>query len=224
MLLCDGGSSYSKLLDTTTEKLTIIPTRELVKDKTRFYDYATGHSSRLVCQDYVNELIALAKGGLVLIPDNDFTLLDIGARDTKFITVKDREPSVMDWNTSCGGNMGFTVEILGNYYDLDYGSLKPVDQSIPVTCGLLGIEKVFDEINQGMLPELGVAKFIRGMAKNCYLFVQKPTNLYLSGGFTLNQCFVESLKDYCDVSILGRDVLIKGLYHFAREKQTQPIA
>lgn len=217
MLLCDGGSSYTKLYDTDTKLLEIVPTKDLIRNKSRFYDLATGHSSRLVCSHYVNELISLAEGALELIPEDNFTILDIGARDAKYILFRNREALTMDWNSSCGGNMGFTIEMLGNYYDIDYDQLLPIDKSIPVTCGLLGIEKVFDEINQGGNPEKSVSKFIHGFVKNIYLFIQKPKHLYLSGGFTLNQCFVNTLKQYCNVTLLGRDVLLKGLIKIARE-------
>ena len=116
----------------------------------------------------------------------------------------------MDWNTSCGGNLGFTLELLGNYYNIDYDALHPTEEMVPVACGLLGIEKIFDEINKGLSPQLGVAKFINGMAYNTYNFCQKPQKIYLSGGLTQNKCFVNSLAGIV-VHLLGRDVLIKGL-------------
>ncbi len=218
MLLCDGGSSYSKVYDINRDSLIIVPTKELVKDKTRFYDYATGHSSKSVCSNYVNELIALVEGGLEVIPDDDFTLLDIGARDSKFVIIRNREVKTMDWNSSCGGNIGFTTELLGKYYNIDYNSIKPSDKIIPVTCGLLGIEKIFDEINKGLMPEEVISMFLKGMAKNSYFFAKKPFHLYLSGGFSYNICFVETLKSYCDVSVLGRDILIRGLIRLVREE------
>ncbi len=218
MLLCDGGSTYSKILDTEINDLRIIPTKDLVKDSQRHFHYATGHSSKSHCVHYVNELIALAEGGLQLVDESNFTILDIGSRDMKYVTFIDRQPQNMDWNSSCGGNMGFTVEVLGNYYDIDYSLLNPVSQSIPVTCGLLGVEKVFDEINNGLDPEIGVAKFLHGMAKISYSFSQKPGVVYLSGGFVNNQCFIRSLEEYCDVRLLGRDVLINGLVKIAQEK------
>lgn len=224
MILCDGGTSYSKVYDTYTQKLSIIPTKKIIKDKARLYDYATGHSTKRVCLQYVNELIALSEGGLELVPDQEFTILDIGSRDMKYVTFKDRELYNMDWNNSCGGNIGFTVEVLGKYYDIDYDSLNPANQSIPVACGLLGIEKVFDEINKGLDPEIGISKFIKGIAKNSYIFAKKPAHLYLSGGFSLNQCFVETLKQYCRVDLLGRDVLIRGLIRLTKsEKAFQTI-
>jgi len=217
MLLCDGGTSYSKIYDTDTQQLTIIPTKELVRNQTRYFDYATGHSSKSATTHYVNELIALAEGGLQLVQQSNFTLLDIGSRDMKFVQFYDRQPVNMDWNSSCGGNIGFTVEVLARHYDIEYDSLEPVKESIPVTCGLLGVEKVFDEINNGLLPEVGIAKFLKGIAKVSFHFAKKPTDIYLSGGFNLNRCFVNILKEFCQVNLLGRDVLTQGLLKIAQK-------
>ena len=81
------------------------------------------------------------------------------------------------------------------------------------------IEKVFDEINNGLLPETGVAKFIKGLAKNSYSFAKKPIHLYLSGGFVNNRCFVDTLKQYTNVNLLGRDVLIHGLLRISKQNK-----
>ena len=219
MIFCDGGTAYSKIYNSITKEFTIIPTKDLIKNKNRHFDFATGHSSKNVCSSYVNELISLAEGSLELIPDRDFTVLDIGSRDMKCVTFKNRKLHFMDWNNTCGGNMGFTVEILGNYYNINYEYLLPANKSIPVACGLLGIEKVFDEINKGLQAEASVAKFIKGLAKISFSFAQKPCHLYLSGGFINNRCFVDTLREYTNVNLLGRDVLINGLIRIARQNK-----
>ncbi|MFZ5944615.1 MAG: ATPase [Bacillota bacterium] len=215
MIYCDGGSTYTKLLD-HNGKIKIIATKELIKDRNRWFDIATGHSMKNYCGTYVNELVALAHGSLALVPDNNFTVVDIGSRDTKYIIVKDRQVSSLDWNTSCGGNLGFTLELLGQFYHLSYDYLLPNQEKVPVACGLLGIEKIFDEINRGLTPEDGVAKFIHGMALNIYQFCQSPSTLYLSGGLAENKCFVKTLEKYCTINTLGRDVLLKGLVEIAK--------
>ncbi len=175
IICCDGGSSYCKIYE--NDEYRIIPTKKLVSEDNHYFDYATGYAVKKRSKKYINQLIALAEGGLALIKESDFTILDIGGRDTKYITFKDRELSNLNWNISCGGNMGFTVEILGNYYNIDYKELTPLNETIPVACGLLGIEKVFDEINNGNKPEVGVAKFLNGMALNAWHFAGKPKKI-----------------------------------------------
>ncbi len=88
-----------------------------------------------------------------------------------------------------------------------------------MACGLLGIEKVFDEINNGNKPEAGVAKFLNGMAKNAWHFAGKPKIIYLSGGFCINKCFVKTLEKYCEVETLGRFVPLFGLLKMSSEKE-----
>lgn len=56
-----------------------------------------------------------------------------------------------------------------------------------------------------------ISKFVHGIAYNAWTFAQKPEKIYLSGGFCENECFVNSLKKYCDVILLGRFVLCEGL-------------
>lgn len=224
MKLCDGGSTYSKILDTASGELAIMPTKDLIKERDRWFAYATGHSSRHWCDRYVNELIALAEGARELVDAADFTVLDIGGRDTKYVTFRAGEPVNLNWNPSCGGNVGFTVEILGRYYDIDYGSLAPAAEWVPVACGLLGVERVFDEINRGLDPGEGVARFLHGLARSTHQFCGEPERVYLSGGFALNACFVQTFARYCEVRLLGRDALIRGLLRIARGegKPAQP--
>ena len=215
MILCDGGSSYCKIYTYENNEYKIIPTKVIASGDSYNFDYATGYLVRKKSKKFINQLLALAEGGLKLVSDNDFTILDVGGRDTKYVTFKDRELVQLNWNTSCGGNMGFTVEILGNYYDVDYTKLEPSDDSIPVTCGLLGVERVFDEINNGIIPARGIAKFIHGMVKNAIHFAGNPKKIYLSGGFCINTCFVRTMEKYCEVSLLGRFVPLIGLKSIA---------
>jgi activator of 2-hydroxyglutaryl-CoA dehydratase len=216
MIYCDGGSTYTKILD-NHGRVKVLPTQEMLKDKTKWFDIATGHATKNCCTLYVNELIALAQGTLSLIKDDNFTVVDIGSRDTKYIIVKNRKVVGLDWNTSCGGNLGFTLELLGHYYNLNYNQLQPNKEKVQVTCGLLGIEKIFDEINKGLLPGEGVAKFIHGLAFNIFQFCHSPSLLYLSGGLTENLCFVQTLEQYCEVKTLGRDILLKGLVEIGKK-------
>ncbi|MBZ4654387.1 MAG: hypothetical protein JG781_1728 [Peptococcaceae bacterium] len=217
MIYCDGGSTYTKILY-PHGKLEIIPTQEMLRDKTRRFDIATGHAAKNRCGLYVNELMALAHGTLSLVKEDNFTVVDIGSRDTKYIVIRDRKVISLDWNTSCGGNLGFTVELLGRYYGLDYSELSPSREKIQVTCGLLGMEKIFDEINKGCSPAESVAKFLNGMAFHTYQFCQSPDLLYLSGGLAENPCFVQTLSQYCEVRPLGRDILLRGLVEIGKTK------
>ena len=210
MIYCDGGSTYAKIFSPDSG-MKIISTKEMQEDKTLWFDVATGHAARNRCGLYVNELIALTQGTLSIIDDEDFTVVDIGSRDTKFVTVANRIVTGLDWNTSCGGNLGFTLELLGQYYNIDYNLLKPEAGKIPVACGLLAIEKIMDTINSGSAPERAIAMFINGLCQNVYQFCQSPTIIYLSGGLTENNCFMQTLSNYCEVKPLGRDILLRGL-------------
>ena len=218
MKFCDGGSSYCKIYDSETNDYSIVPTKKLASGDGYRFNYGTGYLIKKKSDKFINQLLALAEGGLRIIDDKDFTILDIGGRDTKYVTFKNRELIHLNWNISCGGNMGFTVEILGNYYDIDFSKLQPADDSIPVTCGLLGIERVFDEINKGSHPSEGIAKFIHGMVRNARHFAGKPEKIYLSGGFCMNTCFVKTLEKYCKVELLGRFVPLMGLISIAEEE------
>ena len=218
MLLCDGGSSYSKIYDVEKDTYEIIPTKELAVNNTYWFNYATGYVIKNKCDRSINQLIAIAEGALKIIDKKNFTVLDIGGRDTKFVTFKNGELQNLNWNTSCGGNVGFTVEILGNYYDIDFDKLEPVEEFVPISCGLLGVEKEFDEINKGFNPGVGIAKFIHGMARNVWHFAGKPEKIYLSGGFCMNKCFVKTLEKYCKLETIGRFVPLIGLKKIASDE------
>ncbi len=86
-------------------------------------DLATGHNAALRSRKSINELTALARGGKRLVDRADFVLLDCGSRDIKFVRFRGGEVADMGWNAECGASMGFTIELLSTYYQLDYAAL-----------------------------------------------------------------------------------------------------
>ncbi len=209
MILGDFGTSYIKFLGLGEDNTSpvIIPANKLPRD-TRV-SLATGHNGKRFSDNYVNELIALARGGESLIPEKDFLLLDCGSRDIKFIQYQNGQLKDMGWNAECGASMGFTIELLKRYYDLDYQKLPVPEKPFSVTCGVLGMSHIFDAVINGISVEEAVAKFVKGIALNAYRFAGTPAKLYLSGGLCDNPLFVNSFP--CKVVPLGRFVLLKGL-------------
>ncbi|HIJ78673.1 MAG: ATPase [Desulfobulbaceae bacterium] len=209
MILGDFGTTYCKFLDLAKPGAlpTIVPSRELWPD-TRV-DIATGHNGQRFADHYVNELIALARGGEILIPEKDYVLLDCGSRDIKFIKYKNGKLEDMGWNAECGASMGFTIELLKKYYELDYDDLQVPDHSFSVTCGVLGMSDIFDAVISGVEVAEAVARFVKGIAINAYRFAGSPAAIYLSGGLCDNPLFVKSFP--CQVTTLGRFVLLTGL-------------
>ena len=208
MLLADFGTSYCKFLN--LEKNSgpeIMKTSELPLGWTA--DLATGHNAGRRSHRAINELTALARGGLKLVKETDFVLLDCGSRDTKYVVVQDRQVVDMGWNAECGASMGFTIELLATYYQLDYAKISVPSTGFSVTCGVLGISHIFDAVVSGLREEDAVARFVRGIALNAYRFAGAPQQLYLSGGLCENPLFVGSFP--CDVIRLGRFVLLEGL-------------
>lgn len=212
VLIADCGSSWSKIRNMDTGRTVVWPTRKVLDDPRMKFAIATGHLGKSRTDRYENELIALAQGSLKLVQDNDFTVVDIGSRDTKFVRFKDRKVRKLDWNQACGASTGFTLELLGKYYDVDFRKLRSNIERIPVTCGVFAIEKIFDSIIAGESPEKSLSAFVHGIAWNVYNFVQQPETLYVSGGLCENRCFLDSLSGYCEVIPLGRNVLLEGLY------------
>lgn len=219
MLLADFGTSYCKILDTGPEAPAALPC-PLPRTLPRVLrasdvppdfraDLATGHNAARRSRRAVNELIALARGGRRLIAEADFTLLDCGSRDLKFVRFQNGEVADMGWNTECGASMGFTVELLGAYYGLDYASLPAPERGFSVTCGVLGMSRIFDAVVQGASEAEAVARFVRGIAMNAWRFAGAPENLYLSGGLCDNPLFLACLP--CAVRPLGRFALLEGL-------------
>jgi hypothetical protein len=105
--------------------------------------------------------------------------------------------------------MGFTIELLERYYDLDYRQLSLPDRPFSVTCGVLGMSRIFDAVVSGTPDAEAVARFVMGIALNAYRFAGSPEKLYLSGGLCDNPLFVKSFP--CELVPLGRFVLLEGL-------------
>ncbi|MGD9581803.1 MAG: ATPase [Vampirovibrionia bacterium] len=203
----DGNQFFGRYL--------LIPTKVIHNIPDIQFDAATGHmSSRRLKEKavYENELVALALGGMKVIDEPDVTLLDLGSRDSKWIRYKDYKYSDLDWNGTCGSGTGATIEMVCNFYDYDPQFLPVEEEKIAVTCGVFGMEKIMDLIAKGVSADVAISRYIHGIAFNVWNFAQRPDKLYLSGGLCLNDCFVKSLKQYCDVVILGRYVLLEGLY------------
>ena len=213
MILGDFGTSYCKFLNMAEDgsQPTILSTKELPGNL--HVDLATGHNGRRFADRYVNELIALARGGEAMIASPDYVLLDCGSRDIKFVAYKDGKLKDMGWNTECVASMGFTIELLEKYYDLDYLKMRAPDKTFSVTCGVLGMSHIFDAVIAGMPVSEAVARLIKGIAMNAYRFCGSPERLYLSGGLCENPVFVGSLPG--EVVPLGRYLLLKGLARYA---------
>jgi len=208
MIVADFGTSYSKILDTAKDdKPQILATSKLARDFTA--DLATGHNAARRSRASINELTALARGGEQLITEKRYVLLDCGSRDIKYVRFADNRVMDMGWNAECGASMGFTIELLARYYDLDYTKIDTPDTGFSITCGVLGMSNIFDAVIAGESETEAVAKFVRGIARNAYRFAGSPDKLYLSGGLCDNPLFVASFP--CQVIPLGRFVLIEGL-------------
>ena len=209
MILGDFGTSYSKFIDISaaTPEPYITPSKELTPGNR--VAIATGHNGKRFSDRYVNELTVLARGGEYLIDENNFVLLDCGSRDIKFVHYINGHLNDMGWNSECGASMGFTIELLARYYDLDYNNLPIPDRPFSVTCGVLGMSRIFDAVVSGTPDSEAVARFVMGIAINAYRFAGSPAKLYLSGGLCDNPLFVNSFP--CEIIPLGRFVLLKGL-------------
>lgn len=209
-VLGDFGTTWTKLLDTDTGQRSVFPTRDATARCLRA-DIATGHNARRWAPRHLNELIALAQGGRRLIQEPEFLLLDVGSRDVKYVHMRNTELLDMDWTATCGALTGFTLELLGRYYGIDYGSVEPAEKSVPVTCGILGMEQLFELVSEGTSESEAVARFARGIAGNAYRFIGEPKHFYLSGGMCDNRLFQLSFPNDVDVRPLGRFVLVEGL-------------
>lgn len=196
-------------------RLALIPTKLIHKYPEILFDAATGHmSSRRLKPEakYENELVAMALGGMKILTEPDVTLLDLGSRDSKWIRYKNYKYNDLDWNGTCGSGTGATIEMVCNFYEFDPQALPVETEKIAVTCGVFGMEKIMDLVARGFPADIAISRYIHGIAFNVWNFAQCPNKLYLSGGLCLNRCFVESLKQYCEVIPLGRYVLLEGLY------------
>ena len=207
-VLGDFGTTWTKLLDVESGERRVLRTKEA---KGLVADVATGHNARRRARRHINELIALAQGGERLIGEPEFLLLDVGSRDVKYVHMRGGELVAMDWTSTCGALTGFTLELLGSYYGLDYSAIEPSEKSVPVTCGVLGMEQLFELVSQGVSEAEAVARFARGIALNAHRFAGEPARCYLSGGMCENRLFLRSFPRGVEVAPLGRFVLVEGL-------------
>ena len=220
MIYLDAGTTYSKII--TDEKqfddeffikqdgnsaYYILPSR-IIKAQNIVPTRSCGHMSNAS----ENEIIALAQGAKKREISSNATVLDLGSRDAKWIKFKDGKFHDMDWNTSCASSTGATVEMLLKFYGVKAEELAFNDEKFAVTCGIFGMEKIMDSISAGVKPSEAISKFVHGIAFNAWNFCKKPEKIYLSGGFCENKCLVDSLKNYCEVELLGRFVLCEGLF------------
>ena len=220
MIYLDAGTTYSKII--TDEKqfddeffikqegilsYYILPSR-IIKAQNIVPTRSCGHMSNAS----ENEIIALAQGAKKRDISSNATVLDLGSRDAKWIKFKDGKFHDMDWNTSCASSTGATVEMLLKFYGVRAEELAFNDEKFAVTCGIFGMEKIMDSISAGIKPSEAISKFVHGIAFNAWNFCKKPEKIYLSGGFCDNKCLVDSLKNYCEVELLGRFVLCEGLF------------
>lgn len=207
----DAGTTRTKILTVENNKkeYSIIPTFELKKMNITATK-ATGHSI-IKTKEYENEVVALAHGAKKYLDDN-YVVLDIGSRDIKWIKYQNKKFKDMDWNTACASSTGATVEMLLKFYNVDIKDLKFTKEKYNVTCGIFGLEKIMDDVSKGLEANIAISKFIHGIALRAYNFTKNPEKICLSGGFCNNDCFIESLKQYCQVVPLGSYVLADGLY------------
>ena len=222
MMYLDAGTTWSKIISTNeVEELKdyfvkkdkgfyyILPSSKL-KNYNFEFEKTTGHMSDKNGQKPENEIISLVKG-ITDKTDKDALVLDLGSRDAKWIKLKDGKFFDLDWNTSCAAATGATVEMLLKFYDIKAEELNFNKEKYPITCGIFGLEKIMDDISNGVDKKEAVSKFIHGIAYNAWKFAKNPSKIYLSGGFCQNECFVKSLSNYCEVELLGRFVLVEGL-------------
>ncbi len=207
MLLADMGTQYTKTFDSDTGEYRIIKSMDWPDELKA--DIACGHNCKHRTKLEVNELVALAKGARSLIQENSFILVDVGSRDIKSVIFKDGKYAGCDWNYMCGAMAGFTIELLGNYFRIDYNQVGAAQEYLPVKCGVLGMGELFDRISDGLSPDKAVAMFVKGVARSIYHFAGKADKIYLSGGLCENKLFTASFP--CEVILLGRYVQIEGL-------------
>jgi len=225
----DAGTTWSKIVERNGSdkmkpyqnymvkeengvKYYILPSSELKKTNIIF-DKATGHMSLNLIndkKDYENEVIALTNGFRKHVSE-DSMVLDMGSRDSKWVLFKNGKFKDLDWNSSCSSSTGATIEMLLKFYNLKSENLQFNQEKYVITCGIFGLERIMDDIAKGEKSEEAISKFIHGIAHNAWVFAKKPEKLYLSGGFCENECFVQSLKQYCEVIPLGRFLLCEGL-------------
>lgn len=207
MRLADFGTTWTKWYDTETGTFDLCRTSGV----TFRAEVGTGHNVRARAGRMVNELVALAEGGLEMIDEPDFVLADVGSREIKYVRFEGRRLKEMNWSTSCAALTGFTLELLGSYFQIDFDRIEPAEESVPVTCGVLGMEQIFELVASGVSEANAVARFTRGLVENALRFAGSPKRLHLSGGMTSNRLFLQSVPRGVEVVPLGRFVLVRGL-------------
>lgn len=222
-LYLDAGTTWSKIISTQKENSLseyfvksennyfyyILPSIKVQSLNLKF-DKTTGHMTGNNNSKPENEIVSLVKGVQGKI-DKDALVLDLGSRDAKWIKLKDGKFNDLDWNTSCAAATGATVEMLLKFYNVSVDELTFNEEKYPITCGIFGLEKIMDDISQGVDKKTAIAKFVHGIAFNAWKFTKNPSKIYISGGFCNNKCFVDSLSKYCETELLGRFVLVEGL-------------
>lgn len=207
----DAGTTWTKILkiENNKKKYSVIKTCDFKKSNIKF-EKCTGHSLIKTKGIYENEVVALAHGAKKYLED-DFIVLDLGSRDIKYVQYENKKFKDMDWNCSCASATGATIEMLLKFYDINSKDLKYTPEKYSITCGIFGLERIMDDVAQGVDPKEAVSKFVHGIAYNAFIFSKKAEKICISGGFCENECFIESLKKYCEVVALGRYVLVDGL-------------
>lgn len=228
MIFVDAGSTYAKYYDDIKQERAVINIRDFKQFlKTHSVDVATGHSAKVFKPKLIlNELVVLKEAVSVLNTDgkfDSFTAIDVGSRDIKVVKYKDAKFENCDWNTACGAMVGFTVDLLMKYFSVTASDLVYKSKTADVTCGLLGITRLFDELAKGDDIKEGLSMLINGMAKFAYSFSGKPSTLLLSGGMSENHIFVKHLQaligDRGHFISLGRYSLIDGMQHYVQNNK-----
>ena len=207
----DAGTTWTKILEIKDgiKEYKVIPTLEFRKMDLK-YNKSTGHSLEKTPDKYINEVVALSYGAKKYLED-DFIALDLGSRDIKWFKFQDKKFKDMDWNTSCASATGATIEMLLKFYDVKVEDLEFTKEKYAITCGIFGLEKIMDDVSNGLEAKVAISKFVHGIAYNAFNFTKQPEKICISGGFCENICFVKCLEQYCNVIPLGRFVLVDGL-------------
>ena len=212
MIYIDAGTTYTKILkiENNTKEYSVIKSADFKKQNIQKITKCTGHNLFNVPDIYENEVVALAHGAKKYLED-DFVVLDLGSRDIKYVKYENKKFKDMNWNNSCASATGATVEMLLKFYGVELKDLNRTSEKYAITCGIFGLEHIMDDVAAGLSAEIAISKFIHGIAYNAWNFAKNPEKLCVSGGFCDNKCFIDSLKNYCEVIPLGRFVLVDGL-------------
>jgi hypothetical protein len=219
MFFGDAGSSWCKIFELGDAQVRIEPTQAMATSDVRF-EWGTGHTARNRSDNFENDLIALTRGSLSLVDEDDFTMLDLGSRDAKLVTFRGRRPVKLDWSVGCAAATGATWEMIGRFDNVDFDAIEIDEAWTPVTCGTYALERIMDAVSRGDMVDKAMARFVHGLARNAFGFTGKPKRLYVSGGFTLNSAFLTALSRYTEVMPMGRTVPLVGLFEFAKDKDS----